>query len=146
MRYRLGHARKRAPDYTVDEASGCWIWSNGCANGYGEIRRGEFRGRAHRYVYERLRGPIPEGKCLHHICGTPRCVNPDHLVLVDRREHAGAVGHGKLTLEDAREIRRVVEAGERGIRMRVAREYGIGRSTVTAIMQGRIWREDGDGD
>lgn len=58
----------------------CWIWT-GAKNprGYGNIG---FKGKtykAHRFVYERLVGPIPEGMTLDHLCFNSLCVNPEHL-------------------------------------------------------------------
>ncbi|WP_369010576.1 HNH endonuclease signature motif containing protein, partial [Bacillus cereus] len=43
--------------------------------------------RAHRYVYENLSGPIPEGMELDHLCRNPPCVNPDHLDPVTHEEN-----------------------------------------------------------
>ena len=34
-----------------------------------------------------LRGPIPVGAELDHLCGMRDCVNPDHLELVTHREN-----------------------------------------------------------
>jgi hypothetical protein len=42
----------------------------------------------HRLGWKLLRGPIPEGKELHHRCGVYACWNPDHLQVVT---HRGAV-------------------------------------------------------
>jgi hypothetical protein len=36
----------------------------------------------HRLVYELVRGPIPAGQHIDHLCGVRRCVNPDHLEAV----------------------------------------------------------------
>jgi hypothetical protein len=42
---------------------------------------------AHRVSYELVKGPIPEGLHLDHLCRTPLCVNPDHLEPVTHREN-----------------------------------------------------------
>lgn len=34
---------------------------------------------AHRLVYEKLRGPIPEGRNLLRTCPRQLCVNPNHM-------------------------------------------------------------------
>ena len=79
--------------------SGCWLWM-GFANedGYGVIRIGgrvnfKFRG-VHRVCYELLRGAIPEGLTLDHLCRVRCCVNPDHLepVTIVENVRRGEVG------------------------------------------------------
>ena len=71
--------------------TGCWIWTGATLNeGYGKIgvgRRGEGHRLAHRIMYELLRGPIPDGKELDHLCRFPRCINPWHLEPVTRSEN-----------------------------------------------------------
>ncbi|WP_217488537.1 HNH endonuclease signature motif containing protein [Curtobacterium sp. Csp1] len=68
----------------IDKTESCWNWI-GTKNpdGYGK-----YRGRhAHRVVYERDRGAIPEGLELDHLCRNKQCVNPDHLEPVTRAEN-----------------------------------------------------------
>lgn len=61
---------ERGPSHT------CWHWK-GYRNdkGYGRLNHT----LAHRLVYELLRGPIPPGLTLDHLCRNKSCVNPDHL-------------------------------------------------------------------
>ena len=59
----------------------CWNWTASChPPRYGQfgIRHGVIV-RAHRFAYELLVGPIPEGLHLDHLCRNPSCVNPAHL-------------------------------------------------------------------
>ena len=72
----------------VDPTSGCWIWQAALrADGYGAYWRGDRTVRAHRHVYELLRGAIPEGAEIDHLCRRPACVNPDHLEPVTHLEN-----------------------------------------------------------
>lgn len=72
----------------VDKSGPCWLWQrvpNG--DGYGVVRIGNVQARAHRLAYFLLRGPIPPGLELDHLCRVRHCVNPDHLEPVTRREN-----------------------------------------------------------
>ena len=74
--------------YTPVPESGCWIWDlslNSC--GYGVLYVGDKQIRAHRYFYEHLRGQIPEGFVIDHLCKVRCCVNPDHMEIVTFREN-----------------------------------------------------------
>ena len=42
---------------------------------------------AHRVAYEIIKGKIPDGLDLDHLCRNKVCVNPDHLEAVTRREN-----------------------------------------------------------
>src|SRR4051812_41628217 len=58
----------------------CWEWTAFKLRGYGQFS--PWKGllcRAHRYAYELLVGPIPEGHELDHLCRNRGCVNPAHL-------------------------------------------------------------------
>lgn len=69
----------------------CWLWTGTTNGGYGHFWHGTGRVYAHRWSYEHLVAPIPDGLTLDHLChndadcpgGTDcphrRCVNPYHL-------------------------------------------------------------------
>lgn len=62
---------------------GCWIWGGALNDGgYGVFRLSGSDGamtRVHRFAYELLVGPIPEGLELDHTCRIHPCANPAHL-------------------------------------------------------------------
>ena len=67
--------------------SGCWLW-RGCKNrhGYGNVNSKTYGTKmAHRAVYARLVGTIPQGKEIDHLCRNRACVNPEHLEIVDHK-------------------------------------------------------------
>ena len=62
----------------------CWLWTGSTQRkGYGRCSRW----LAHRLVYVLLRGPIPDGLQVDHLCRVRNCVNPDHMELVSSREN-----------------------------------------------------------
>lgn len=76
----------------VDASASCWVWIAASAGkGYGKYTT-KIDGRwtypyAHRYAWESLVGPIPEGMILDHLCKNRKCVNPDHLEVVTYQDN-----------------------------------------------------------
>jgi len=90
------HARRRSElerllDRTVlgptdPELGTCWRFT-GTATPYGRMAKAQ-DSYTHRLGWKLLRGPIPEGKELHHRCGIYACWNPDHLQIVTHAENS----------------------------------------------------------
>jgi hypothetical protein len=78
------------------ESNGCWVWTGQVNNkGYGQM---SFEGRkqpTHRIAYRLLRGPIPAGLELDHLCRVPLCFNPDHLEPVTHAENQRRMGEAR---------------------------------------------------
>lgn len=61
-------------------------------NGYGEFFTQRVNGKvkmvhAHRFSYEVVKGKIPDGLVIDHLCRNSKCVNPDHLEPVTQKEN-----------------------------------------------------------
>lgn len=83
-------SRSHPIGYVVCE-NGCWEWvGNTDSQGYGRLTNRATRkmAGAHRFMYERLVGPVPAGLTLDHLCRNRACCNPSHLEPVTHRENA----------------------------------------------------------
>ncbi len=73
----------------VARTAGCWLWTGSRAggSGYGHFTHDGVTLLAHRFAYEHLVGPIPDGLHLDHLCRVRHCVNPAHLEPVTPKEN-----------------------------------------------------------
>lgn len=68
--------------------SGCIEWTAyKNKEGYGWFRLSDGVIPAHRYAYQALVGPIPDGLVLDHLCRVRHCVRVDHLEAVTPAEN-----------------------------------------------------------
>ena len=63
------------------DVSECWDWVAARDRwGYGKFCPHHGTNvKAHRYAYESLVAPIPDGLTIDHLCSRPSCVNPWHM-------------------------------------------------------------------
>ena len=124
-------------------ANDCWEWL-GSVNkntGYGKKQFNGVSVLAHRWVYESLLGSIPKDHVIDHTCSNRRCVNPKHLEVVTQKENCRRGAGTKLTLVQAKAIKRLKGCKKRGLKATMAKRYNISQQLISDIWYGRAWKE-----
>ena len=148
MSLRYGSLYDRLDRDTIPEPnSGCWLFFGCCdENGYGRIRVGDHKERAHRISYERHNGPIASWAHIRHKCDNPPCINPEHLVsgtafdnivykvTRNRQARGEMLPCHKLTEADVMSI----YTDDRTQRI-IAKEYGVTHGVIGRIKRGKKW-------
>ena len=134
----------------------CWLWT-GTINdtGYGVLSIGSKADKtrrnvlAHRFSFELHKGALPAGLNVCHRCDTPACVNPGHLfagtqadnvadmVSKGRHQKGSRNGNAKINEAVAAQILAAVKSGS--TRTNVAQQFGVTRSLVSMIANGKRW-------
>ena len=153
----------------VDMSGECWLWTASKApNGYGRFFNSNKTHAAHRWIFEKLTGPLPSGMECCHKCDVKACVRPDHLFAGTRsdnmrdcankgrnamqlrphRSHFNTPnrpqvrgeqqGHSKLTEGDVIEIRFLRSEGFPAAEL--AARFSISAAHVRKLAAGKAWR------
>jgi hypothetical protein len=142
-RFRRGHNGRKRERYRVEDRgykTPCWIWLLAKdEKGYGRMNVQGESPQAHRSYYEAAHGPIPEGLHLDHLCTQPDCVNPSHLEAVTLAENVRRGRLAKLTMDKAREIRRLAADG--ASQRVLAERFEVSQTTIWLTLLGRRWQE-----
>ena len=131
------------------QPDGCWKWLRSRkgkeakkGGGYGCFRLHGKTVGAHRFSYERTHGPIPAGLHVMHLCHNTLCVNPAHLATGTNAENLAHSARdlrrpSKLTLDQVRDIKRMVSAG--AMQREAAAKHGLAQGDVSHIVNGHYW-------
>lgn len=147
--------------------NGCILWTGSIKkNGYGSFGVMGKTVLPHRYAWELVNGPIPNGLLVCHKCDTPLCVNVEHLFLgtyndniqdaVKKGRIATGERHGSrthpeslrrgsqngnatLTEKDVLSIKQKYQNGETNI-SKFSRDYGVSRKTIRCIINNQTWK------
>jgi hypothetical protein len=106
----------------------CWSWLGAIheKSGYAHKQHAGATLLAHRWIWQTLFGPIPDGLIVSHTCGNRTCINPHHLRVTTQAEGCREGITASLTPADVTEIKRAGR-GERGrnLRSHLADRYGV---------------------
>lgn len=70
----------------IQYTDGCWVWRLRLTDaGYARTSIDGQQVYVHRWTYERIYGPIPDGLEIDHLCRNRACVRPSHLEAVTHR-------------------------------------------------------------
>lgn len=140
----------------VNKGPTCWLWTGNRTGGNGRRAYGQFslprdaRGRcvnayAHRWIYEQIHGPIPDGLQVCHHCDVALCVRIDHLYAgTDAQNRADAVDRGryhtprpnKQKIADA-QLPELFDLRRQGWTLEsIAQQYGVTKANVSLILRG----------
>ena len=84
---------------------------------------------SHRAYWERLHGKVPPGHDLDHLCRNRRCVNPDHLEPVTRKQNNRRGARSKLNPSIVAAAKSRYEMGNVTVAT-LASEIGVDDSTL----------------
>ena len=75
----------------VEDENGCHVWiastSDGMTGQFSDRSKAHHMYKAHRWIWEHVNGPIPDGHDVHHTCFEHSCVNVAHMELKEGTEH-----------------------------------------------------------
>ncbi len=135
----------------IRKTESCWLWKGTTlANGYGQFQHHRKRYTAHRMAWIIANGQIPDGMMVLHHCDVRACVNPAHLFIGTPKDNTRDMvekGRAKgplqpMTKLEACEIPTIMcrHFAEGRNMTEIAREFGVHRMTIDAIVKGHTWK------
>lgn len=141
--------KKRPIEFEV-AANGCFETINRKKNPWGYVYISD-NGRTkmlHRFIYEQLIGPIPEGLVIRHTCDNPGCINIEHLLMgtqleniqdrQDRNRQARGSRMNTSKLSDS-EVLEIVDLLRIKGCEEIGKAYNVSNQTISGINTGLYW-------
>lgn len=122
----------------------CWVFKGTLLkNGYAQIKINKKKKSGHRFVWELVNGPIPEGMCVLHKCDNRNCVRPDHLFLGTQKDNINDMFQknraNKAKKFNDQQFRQMINLYNSGIytKKKIQEMYGISRTHFNRILKSR---------
>jgi len=152
--HRYESDRDRVEKCVDVRSDGCWFWKlSTFKSGYGMVRVNKRNLLAHRFCWEAIVGPIPDGAVLCHRCDRKLCCNPQHLYVGTTQTNADDAIRARSLLGSRHPRARFTEAQVRAVRkeharggvtyLQLAERYGVSSGTIGALVRGQNWRHVG---
>lgn len=95
-----------------------------------------------RYVYEQLKGPIPQGCEVRHTCDNKSCVNPTHLIIGTHQDNMRDMWERnppKVTKLNTQAVIEIRQDQEHTLQ-ELADKYKVSKSTIWGVRRYRTWK------
>lgn len=132
----------------VKPKGSCLEWqASRFSSGYGQFFADGKNHRAHRWLYEHVKGKLSDGLVVRHTCDNPACVNIEHLEVGTQRDNINdkvrrgrqlrGENHGRalLTREDVERIRESNETHRE-----LAKRFSVSEGCINNIKLRRTWK------
>ncbi len=126
---------KRKITAQINQGS-CWLWNGKAPKSIPTATGIKTLPRA---IYEIYKETIPRGKEVIRSCSTDNCLNPEHLVLVDKASLGKS--NSKLNLEQVQEIRKLAHTGNFGL-IELSERFKTSRQTIYTIVYNLGWYDE----
>ena len=116
----------------------CWVWPYAInRRGYASLYYQGKLHRAHRVIFEVIKGRIPVDCVVDHICNNPSCVNPEHLQAIPQRHNVRRGLSCKMTVP---KVVKLIKLYSKMTQKELGKKFGISQSAVTDILYGKTWK------
>jgi hypothetical protein len=133
VRYLPGHNQPSRISFTINPVTGCWEWAGPTGRlGYAMVTIKRKKIPAHRYMYEAVHGPIPDGLEPDHTCRNRKCIFPGHLEPVTHTENMRRSRSAKL---DRDQLGRLIGLGNSLSAPELSAMFGITAGHVRRLLR-----------
>lgn len=107
-------------------------------NGYAVLWDNGRKILAHRFYYERAKGPVPPDLEIDHLCRNRKCCNPEHMEAVTAAQNVRRGKAVKLNETQALEIRQMALDGTP--QTTIARLYKVSPQAINSVVKWKTWK------